>query len=191
MKIRKLLSRIKHSIYTFYILYADSTDLLEKAGKVIRPLPEGCELVKLTYENKNCYKCKWNVDQMLSVGDEAWAVVNNDNEIIGYHYGAYQGKTSLFYKVKNCDYEHIEIMVDERFRRNGLAVYLLYHAVKNLNFEDVNHKKIGTCIRPYNNPSLILHELIGFKIYRRVRFIHKKKTKDGRFVYVNFPLYSI
>ena len=100
--------RMKHSIRIYDVLYVDSTELLDKAQKVLRPLPEGCELVKLTQENKNNYKCKWKVNKILSVEGEAWAVVNNDNEIIAYHYGTYRDNNSILFKVKNCDYEHTE-----------------------------------------------------------------------------------
>ena len=183
--------RIKHSIRNYYVLYADSTELLEKAQKVLRPLPEGCELVQLTKENKDRYKCKWKVNKMLSVEGEVWAVVNNDNEIIAYHYGTYQNNNSILFKVKNCEYEHTEIMVDERYRRNGLAVYLIYSAIKNLKFDDVNGLKIGTVIRPNNIPSRKLHELIGFKISHRVVFFHWERIKDGHYKYTNIPHYII
>lgn len=186
-----IFDRLIHSTRNFYILYADLDDLLEKAHKALHPLPEGCELVKLTKDNKDLYKCQWNYNQILSEEvDEAWAVVCN-NEIVGYHHGTYYGKKSMFFKVRNCDYEHTEIMVDERFRRKGLAVHLLYHAVKNLDPLYVKYNRIGTMIKPDNIPSIKLHELIGFKIKRRVFLFHKAKIKDGKFTYFNFPQYSI
>ena len=49
----KIIKRIIHAIHNYYVLYADSTEMLDKAQKLLRPLPQGCELVKLTYENKN------------------------------------------------------------------------------------------------------------------------------------------
>ena len=176
--------RIKHSPRNYCVFYADSTEMLDKAGKVLRPLPEGCKLVHLTEENKGYFKCKWKVNKMLSVDGEVWAVVKDD-EIIAYHYGTYRGKSSLFFKVTNCDYEHIEIMVDERYRRHGIAVYLLYNAVKNLKFKDVKNLKIGTVIRTNNIPSIRLHELIGFKKDRRVIFFHWERIKDGHYKYTN------
>lgn len=183
----------KKSIHNYYVLYADSTELLEKAQKLVRPLPEGCEFVKLTHENKGKYKCTVSdVDKMLHVDGDVWAVVNNENEVIAFQFGTYRGKKSLFFNVKKCDYEHVEIKTDKRFRRQGLALNLLYHAVKNLNFEDVNHKKIGTVVKPSNIPSLRLHELIGFKITHRVLFWGiRRKKKDGRWVFINIPRYSI
>lgn len=191
MEVRKILGRIKHSIRIYDVFYADSTELLEKAQKLLRPLPNGCELVKLSNENKDCYKCKWNVNQMLSVEGEAWAIVNNDNEIIAWHYGTYRGKNSMFFKVRNCDFEHIELLVDERFRRNGLGLYLLYHTVKNLNPQNVKNSKLGTVIKPDNIPSIKLHELIGFKRSRRVVLFHRTIIKDAKNRFINFPHYSI
>ena len=70
MKIRRILGRIKHSFRDYYVFYADSKELLDKAQKLLRPLPEGCELVHLTKENKDQYKCKWNVNQMLQMGEK-------------------------------------------------------------------------------------------------------------------------
>ena len=179
----------------FYILYADSTVLLDKAQKVLRPLPEGCKLVKMTMENKNRYKCEiGDVDKMLqfSGGGYVWVIVNDDNEIIGFQYGMYRGAKSLFFKVRNCDYEHIEIKVDERYRRKGIAVYLLYHAVNNLEFNDVRNKKVGTCIKPTNTASLKLHQLIGFKISHKVLFVHKRrKLTDGCYSIRNIPRFRI
>lgn len=188
----RIIDRIKHSIRVYYILYADSSELLDKAQKLLRPLPQGCKLVKLTYENMNLFKTKDLVDKMLQLGDGGvWAIVNNNDEIIAWQYGTCRGKNSMFFKVKNCDYEHVEILVDEKYRRNGLAIYLLYCAVKNLNFADKNNKKIGTCIRPYNTPSLMLHELIGFKKSHKVVFIHKTCNKNGRYSFINIPHHSI
>jgi hypothetical protein len=138
----KLFDRIKKGIHYYYVLYADSGEMLEKAQKMLRPLPEGCGFVKLTHENKNLYKCEiGDVDKMLQVDGDVWAVVNKDNKVLAFQFGTYRGKKSLFFNVKKCDYEHVEIKTDGRFRRQGLALNLLYHAVKNLNFEDVNHKK--------------------------------------------------
>lgn len=191
MEVRKILGRIKHSIRIYDVFYADSTELLEKAQKLLRPLPNGCELVKLSNENKDRYKCKWNVNQMLSVEGEVWAIVNSDNEIIAWHYGTYRDKNSMFFKVRNCDFEHIELLVDERFRRNGLGLYLLYHTVKNLNPKNVKNSKLGTVIKPDNIPSIKLHELIGFKRSRRVVLFHRTIIKDGHFRYINFPHYNI
>ena len=55
---------------------------------------------------------------------------------------------------------------------------LLHHMVKNMNYEDVNHKKLGTVIEPSNIPSLKLHVIIGFKISHKVLFwgIRRKKV---------------
>lgn len=79
-------------------------------------------------------------------------------------------------------------MVDERYRRMGLAVYLLYHAI---NDEVINvkkhHGKVGTMIRPDNISSLKLHEHLGFKISHKVLFFHMARVKDGHFVYYNYP----
>ena len=187
-----IIDRIKHPMRDFYVLYADKSDLLDKAQKALRPLPEGCELMRLTNENKDNYKCQWNMNQILSDEvDEAWAIVDNNKEIIGYHHGTYRGKRSMFFKVKHCDYEHTEIMVSEKYRRKGLAVYILYHVIKNLDSQYVKSNTIGTMIRPDNIPSIKLHELIGFKIVRRVKFFHKAIIKDGKFRYVNFPHYTI
>ena len=182
---------IKHTFCNFYVLYADSTELMDKAQKVLQPLPQGCKLVKLTFENKNLYTSKHNLDRILQIGGDAWAIINNNNELIAFQFGTYRGKTSLFFNVENCDYEHIEIMVDEEYRRKGLAVYLLYHAVKNMNFENVKNKKVGTVIRPNNIPSLKLHKLIGFKISHKVLFIHLIRKKEGRYSYINMPQYKI
>ena len=190
MNLVNKIKRIKHSIRNYYVFYADLTELLDKAQKLLRPLPQGCELVRLTYENKDHYKCKWNVNQMLQVEGEAWAVVNN-NEIIAWHYGTYRDKTSMFFKVKNCDFEHIELLVDERYRRNGIGLYLLYHTVKNLNPQNIKNSKLGTVIRPDNIPSIKLHELIGFKKSHRVILFHWSRIKDGRLVFINIPHYYI
>lgn len=187
----KFINRVKHSIRDFYILYADRNDLLAKAEKALHPLPEGCELLKLTRENMNQYKCQWNINQIMSDEvDEAWAVIDN-NEIVGYHHGTYRGGNSMLFKVRNCDYEHTEIMVDERYRRKGMAIYILYHVIKNLDSQYVKENKVSTMIRPDNTPSIKLHELIGFKIDHRVKFFHKAIIKNGKFRYLNFPYYTI
>ena len=187
----KIIDRIKHGIHNYYVLYADSNELLEKAQKLLRPLPEGCELVKLTYENKHLYKCKWLADKMLQVGGEVWTIVNEDKEIIAWHYGTYRGNNSMFFKVKNCDFEHVELLVDERYRRKGLGLYLLYHTVKNLKPENIKKKKLGTVIRPDNVASIKLHELIGFKVSHRLIFIHKRIVKNGHYSFINIPHYNI
>ena len=88
-------------------------------------------------------------------------------------------------------YDLQQFMVDERYRRNGIALHLLYHTVKNLNFNDVKNKKLGTCIRPDNIPSMRLHENIGFKKSHRVIFLHQRKNKDGNYSFINIPHYSI
>lgn len=191
MKIRRILGRIKKSYRNYYVFYADSRELLEKAQKSLRPLPDGCELIRLTKENKDQYKCQWNVDQMLSANGEAWAIVENNKEIIAWHYGTYRGGKSMFFKVKNCDFEHIEIMVDERYRRKGIGTYLLYHTVKNLNPASIKNNKLATAIRPDNIPSIKQHELIGFKKSRRVLLFHMTRMKDGKFKNINFPRYII
>lgn len=184
---------IKKSIHYYDVLYADSTELLEKAQKLVRPLPEGCEFVKLTHENKGKYKCTVSdVDKMLHVDGDVWAVVNENDEVIAFNFGTYRGKTSLFFKVKNCDFEIVETKVDERFRRKGIALHLTYNTIKNLNFEDIKHKRIGTVIKPSNIASMRLHEHIGFKVSRRVMFWGiRRKRKDGRWVFINIPRYSI
>ena len=188
----KLLDRIKKGIHNYYVFYADSTEMLEKAHKMLRPLPEGCGFVKLTHENKNLYKCEiGDVDKMLQVDGDVWAVVNKDNEVIAFHFGTYRGKKSLFFNVKNCDFEHIELKTDERYRRQGIALNLLYHMVKNLNFEDVNHKKLGTVIKPDNVASVKLHELIGFKKSHRIIFISRRRKKGDRWSFINIPRYNI
>lgn len=187
----KIIDKIKHSIRNYYVFYADSTELLDKAKKLLRPLPPGCELIKLTGENKNIYKCSWNINQMLQVEGEAWAVVVDDNEIIAWHYGTYRGKTSMFFNVRKCDFEHIELMVDERYRRNGIGLYLLYHTVNNLDPQYVKNSKLGTVIKPDNIPSIKLHELIGFKKSHRLIFFHRARTSNGRINFINIPHYSI
>ena len=188
----KLLNRIKNSIHNYYVFYADSTEMLEKAQKMLRPLPEGCGFVKLTRENKNLYKCEiGDVDKMLQVDGDVWAVVNKDNEVIAFHFGTYRGKKSLFFNVKNCDFEHIELKTDERYRRKGIALNLLYHMVKNLSFEDVNHKKLGTVIKPDNVASVKLHELIGFKKSHRIIFVSRRRKKGDRWSFINIPRYNI
>lgn len=191
MKLFNRIKRLKHSIRVYDVFYADSTELLDKAQKLLHPLPEGCELVKLTSNNKDLYKCKWNVNQMLDAKGEVWAVINNDNEIIAWHYGTYRGKESMFFKVENCDFEHIELLVDERFRRKGLGLYLLYYTVKNLNPKYVKNSKLGTVIKPDNIPSIKLHELIGFKKSRRVILFHWTRIKDGHIKNINIPHFTI
>ena len=184
--------RIRRSIHYYNVLYADSTELLEKAEKLLRPLPEGCRFEKITHENKNLYKCTiGDVDKMLHVDGDVWTVVNENNDIIAYHFGTYRGKKSLFFNVKHCDFEHVELKTDKRFRRQGLGLNLLYHMVKNLNFDDVNHKKLGTVIEPSNIPSMKLHELIGFKVSHRVLFWNIRWKKDGRYTIINVPRYNI
>lgn len=184
--------RIRRSIHYYNVLYADSTELLEKTEKLLRPLPEGCRFERITHENKNLYKCPFgDVDKMLYVDGDVWAVVNNTDEIIAYHFGTYRGKKSLFFNVKNCDFEHIEIKTDKSFRRQGLGLHLLYHMVKNLNFEDVNHKRLGTVIEPGNIPSMKLHELIGFKVSHRVFFWGIRRKKNSRYTFINIPRYNI
>lgn len=188
----KLLDRIKKGIHNYYVFYADSTEMLEKAQKMLRPLPEGCGFVKLTRENKNLYKCEiGDVDKMLQVDGDVWAVVNKDNEVIAFHFGTYRGQKSLFFNVKNCDFEHIELKTDERYRRQGIALNLLYHMVKNLNFENVNHKRLGTVIKPDNVASVKLHELIGFKKSHRIIFVSRRRKKGDHWSFINIPQYSI
>lgn len=188
----KIIDKIKHTVRNYYVLYADKAELLIKAEKLLRPLPEGCELVKLTYENQKKYKCKYLVDKMLQIGDEVYAIVNKDNEIIAWHYGTYRCNTSMFFKVRKCDFEHVEILVDERYRRKGIALHLLYHTVKNLKPEYIKNNKLGTVIRPDNIPSLKLHEDIGFKKSHRIIFFHLCTKKiDGQWKLINIPHYSI
>lgn len=191
MKIRQILGRVKHSVRVYDVFYADSKELLDKAQKLLRPLPDGCELVKLSNENKDKYKCQWNVNQMLSAEGEVWAIVQDGKEIIAWHYGTYRDQESMFFKVKNCDFEHIELMVDERYRRKGLGLYLLYHTVKNLNPQNIKNSKLGTVIKPDNIPSIKLHELIGFKRFRRVVLFHWTRMQDGHIKYTNIPHYTI
>ena len=65
--LKSIKKRIKRSIHNYYVLYADSTELLEKAEKLLRPLPEGCRFEKITHENKNLYKCTFgDVDNCFS-----------------------------------------------------------------------------------------------------------------------------
>ena len=188
----KIKLAIKHTIRYGYFFYADSTEMLDKAQKLLRPLPEGCEFVKLTQENKDFYKCTLeDVDKMLQVNGDVWAVVNNENEVIAYHFGTYRGEKSLFFNVKNCDFEHIEIKVDEKFRRKGIALNLLYHMIKNLHYEEVNHKRLGTFIKPNNIKSIKLHELIGFKKARMVVFIHFRSKKNGHYSFINIPRWNL
>lgn len=193
---RAILYRIgkaKKSIHNYYVLYADSTEMLEKAQKLMRPLPEGCRIVRLTRENKILYKCTvGDVDKMLYVDGDVWAVVNRGNEVMAFQFGTYRGKKSLFFNVKHCDYEHVEIKTDEKYRRQGLALILLCHMVQNLHFEDVRNKRLATVVKPSNTASLNLHERIGFKISHRVVFWGiRRKKKDGRWLFVNIPRYSI
>lgn len=96
----------------------------------------------------------------------------------------------MFFKVKNCDFEHIELLVNEEYRRKGIAIFLLYHMVKSICPQNEN-KKTGTCIRPDNIPSIKLHELIGFKISHRVKFFHMARIFKGHYAYFNFPHYKI
>ena len=103
--IGKIKTILKHTIRNYNILYADSTEMLDLAQKLVRPLPQGCELVKLTNENKNFYKYAIldfpdvDLNKMLQVEGEVWVVVTNHNEIIAYHFGTYRGKKSLFFRV--------------------------------------------------------------------------------------------
>jgi len=194
MKISSVLSKLKHSIHNYYVLYADSTEFLEKAQEKVRPLPEGLRIVKLTYENKHLYKCTIDdIDKLLhfSVDGELWAVVDDDNNIVAYHYGTYRGNRSIFYNVKNCDFEHISIQVDNRYRRKGIALHLLYHTVKNLKYDDVKNKRLGTCIKPSNIESIKLHELIGFNVSHRVILFHIRWKKNGRYTFMSIPRYNI
>lgn len=188
--IDRLKRRIKHTFCDFFVLYADGTELLIKTQYFLKPLPQGCELVKITCENKKQYKSKHNIEQMLQVEGDAWAVVNN-NKIIAYQFGTYHGNNSPFFKVKNCDYEHSEILVDEEFRRKGVANFLLYNAIKSLNENNKEKLKIGTVIRPNNIPSLKMHMRLGFKISHRVKFIHLIRKKSGHYSYINIPHHSI
>ena len=188
---QELFGRIKRSIHTYYVLYADSTELLDKAQKMLRPLPDGCKFVKLTYENKNLYQCAiGDIDKVVQFGEDAWAVVTN-NEIIAYQMGTYRNKQSLFFNVKNCDFEHIEIITDKNYRRQGIALNLIYHMARHLNFNDLNHKKIGTVIEPKNTASIKLHELIGFKVSHRIVFFSCRRKKGERWSFINIPRYTI
>lgn len=189
---RGVMARVKRIIRREYVLYADSREILDNVKKLLRPLPQGLELIKLTYENKNLYKCTiGDVDKMLQVDGVVWIVVNNDNEVVGYIFGTYRGKKSLFFNVKNCDFEYIEIRVDEKYRRKGIALQLLYHMVENLNVSDVKSIKLGTVIHPNNNPSLKLHELSGFKKSHKILFIHFRWKKGGHYTFINIPRYNI
>lgn len=190
--LRRIKNRIKRSIHYYYVLYADSTELLEKSEKLLRPLPEGCRFQKITSENKNLYKCTFgDVDKMLHVNGDVWAVVNENNEVIAYHFGTYRGKDSLFFHVRHCDFEHVELKTAKDYRRQGLGMNLLHHMVKNMNYEDVNHKKLGTVIEPSNIPSLKLHVIIGFKISHKVLFWGIRRKKGSRYTFINIPHYSI
>lgn len=186
------MARVKRIIRREYVLYANSHEMLEKAQKLLRPLPPGCEFVRLTHDNKSLYKCTiGDVDKMLQVDGDVWAVVNNKQEVIAYHFGTYRGKKSLFFNVKNCDFEHIEIRVDDKYRRKGIALQLLYQMVNNLNVSDVHSIKLGTVIHPDNTPSLKLHELIGFNKSHRILFIHFRWKRSGHFTLINIPRYNI
>ena len=190
--LKRVKQKIKRSIHNYYVLYADSTELLEKAEKLLRPLPEGCRFERITHENKDSYKCTvGDVDKMLHVDGDIWAVVNENDEVIAYHFGTYRGKQSLFFNVKKCDFEHVELKTDKRFRRLGLGLHLLYHMVKNLHFEDVNHNRLGTVIEPSNIPSMKLHELLGFKVSHKVLFWGIRRKKDDRYTFINIPRYNI
>lgn len=194
MKLSIVLKKLRHSIHNYYVFYADSTDLLEKAQEKLRPLPEGLRMVKLTYENKHLYKCRiGDMDKLLqcSVNGELWVVVDDDNIIVAFHYGTYRGNRSIFNNVKNCDFEHVSLEVDKRYQRKGIALHLLYHTVKNLNYDDVKNKRLGTCIKPSNTKSIKLHELIGFKKSHRVILFHIRRKKDGRYTFINIPRYNI
>ena len=194
MKINGILKKIKHSIHYYYVFYADSTELLEKAQDKLRTLPEGLRMVKLTYENRHLYKCTIDdMDKILhfSVSGESWVVVDDDNNVVAFHYGTYRGNRSIFNNVKNCDFEHVSLEVDKRYRRKGIALHLLYHMVKNLKYDDVKNKRLGTCIRPSNTKSIKLHELIGFKKSHRVILFHIRRKKDGRYTFINIPRYNI
>lgn len=185
---------IKRTIHYYYVMYADSTELLEKAQEKLHPLPEGLRMVKLTYENSHLYQCKIDdKDKMLhfSVDGESWVVVDEDNTIVAFHYGTYRGTQSIFYNVKNCDFEHVSIQVAKKYQRKGIALHLLYHTVKNLKYDDVRSKRLGTCIKPSNEKSIKLHELIGFKKSHRVFLIHIRRKKDGQYTFINIPRYNI
>lgn len=206
MKIISVLGKIKHSVHNYYIeyakhaihnyyvFYADSEELLEKAQVKLRPLPEGLRIVKLTYENKHLYKCTIDdKDKLLqfSVDGESWIVVDEDNNVVAFHYGTYRDTRSIFYTVKKCDFEHVSIQVDKKYQRKGIALYLLYHVVKNLKYDDLKDKRLGTCIKPTNVESIKLHELIGFKKSHRVIFFHIRRKKNGHYTFINIPRYNI
>ena len=188
---KNIFNRIKYMFRDYYIYYADIAELLNKAEEVVSPLPNGLDIVKLTKDNKGLYKCRWNVNKMLSVDGDVWAVVDRNTDIVAWNYGTYRDNDSMFFSVKNCDFESIEIYVDEKFRRKGVAFHLLYHTIKELNPEKIKIGRVATCIRPDNISSIKLHELIGYKRSRRVRLIHIAKIRDGRFTYINFPHYTI
>lgn len=194
MKIASVFNILKNSIHTYYVLYADSTELLEKAQEKLRPLPEGLRFVRLTYENKQHYKCTIDdIDKLLhfSVDGESWIVVNDENNVVAFHYGAYRGNRSMFNKVKNCDFEHVSIQVDKNYQRKGIALHLLYHVVKHLKYDDVKDKRLGTCIKPTNVESIKLHELIGFKKSHRIILFHIRRKKNGHYTFINIPRYNI
>ena len=185
---------VKRAIHNYYVFYADSTDLLEKAQAKLRPLPEGLRLVKLTHENKHLYKCTIDdMDKMLhfAVDGESWLVVDDDNNVVAFQYGTYRGTRSIFYNVRNCDFEHVSIQVDKRYQRQGIALLLLYNSVKNLKYDDVRNKRLGTCVKPTNTKSIQFHECIGFKKDHRVILYHRRRKKDGRYTFINIPRYNI
>jgi GNAT superfamily N-acetyltransferase len=190
-RIKIIVDKVKHAPRIYCVFYADSTELLDKAQKIIRPLPEGCELVKITNENKKSFESKWSFDRIMQIGGEVWAIVNKDKEVIAWHYGTYRGNDSMFFKVKKCDFEHVELLVDEKYRRQGIGLYLLYHTVQNLDPQKTINRKLATVIHPDNGPSIKLHELIGFKKSHRVVLFHFARKIDGHYRYYNFPHYSI
>lgn len=194
MKLYSVLKKLRHSIHNYYVFYADSTELLEKAQEKLRPLPEGLRIVKLTYENEHLYKCTIDdKDKLLhfSVDGESWVVVDDDNIVVAFYYGTYRGNRSIFYNVKNCDFEHVSAQVDKRYQRKGIALNLCYHMIKNLKYDDVENKRLGVCIKPTNVASIKLHELIGFKKSHRVILFHIRRKKDGRYTFINIPRYNI
>lgn len=185
-----VIERLKKAINIKYILYADSCELLENAQKMLRPLPQGCKLVELTSGDRNRYKCKRNLDIILEgkgAGKGQVLAVVDDNEIIAYHHGKFRGNNTLFFKVRNCDYEYTEIYVDELYRRKGIATFLLCHAMKNLR----QNMKVGTMISPDNVPSLELHTKLGFRMSHKVRFFNMTRILNGHYVFINIPHHRI
>lgn len=185
-----IFDRIKKTINRKYILYANSSEVLGKAQELLRPLPQGCELVELTSRDRNRYKCKRNLDIILEgkgAGKGQVLAVVDDNEIIAYHHGKFRGNNTLFFKVRNCDYECTEIYVDELYRRKGIATFLLCHAMKNLR----QNMKVGTMISLDNAPSLRLHEQVGFRISHKVTFFNMTRIMNGHYVFINIPHYNI